>query len=274
MFKLLLYFLLLTIPNNIKGQSDTVHSTLKSTWTRLYNSDQGNRGTNSNDSIDSANLFKVCQLIEKYGYPTKKEFGKAADVAWLVWIHCPTYAQKQATFGIINQAFESKEILKYSYHHYFLAALFQNKFGFAPKRTKPTEENIEARLDLLGMDKSTELDLEKIKLVCSKKLLVHKESEKTFLGKWVMITERYSHMTIGHPFQIYEYEGKYYYTDKHEGYDPKVLLLQGHTKESSIFKFQNNHDDECLRIDSTGKLEMLDKEGEILVEFLIPKQNK
>lgn len=266
----ILFFLILIFwfPSNAQSSFDTDSAALKNAWRRIYKSDQSNRGSDSNDSIDSANLLKACQLIKKYGYPKKKNLGKIANAAWLPWIHVNGYSKKKATLGIINLGYGEGEIKKFAYHRYFLRSLFLNKFGFAPKLAKTNEVNISALLNKIGVDSSTELNLKKISTLCSVPFVVHPENEKQVIGKWIIPKEPLSRGKRGGKVEIYLHQNRYYYRELFKDYEAQELLPCHALEDIFVFNFKNNHDFEKLKITSEAELIMLNKDDEIIVKYL------
>tara|TARA_R110002072_G_scaffold263270_5_gene422126 strand:+ start:3803 stop:4696 length:894 start_codon:yes stop_codon:yes gene_type:complete len=241
---------------------------IKKTWARIFNSDQGNRGSLSKDSIDFSNLEKVCKLIEKYGYPKKEEIGKYSKTPWLVWIHCSDRELKELTFGIINKGLLENEITERDYHRYFLRALFFRKFGMYPKRSRPTLQNINNRLEEIGVTKSVKLDILKIQVLCRSFKAIHKNESKIILGIWIKTVEPYTREKVNIPIELYKYDDEYFYAERHKDFQPMRLVLKREKGDEWVFTFKNNHKDEYLEISNLSTLTMFNKEGEVLIEYL------
>ena len=172
---------LITFTQVMKAQGN---SNLLLAWKHIFNQDQQNRGPNASVSIDSANLISVCKLIDKYGYPTKAEYGKYADAPWLVWIHSRSYKQKELTFKMIQEGHKKEEITDERYLNYFLRSLYHDKFCISPKRLEPSKQNIEKRLLEINPKEYQSFLYDSIKESLASVIKYDDLINKKVIGKW------------------------------------------------------------------------------------------
>lgn len=89
----------------------------------VWDTDQKYRGTRTNDSIDLVNLFNVSFYLNKFGYPTKQEFGELSVIPWHVYAHTANRKLKRVAFPIVWKAYLKREITEKDLRTYLLPSL-------------------------------------------------------------------------------------------------------------------------------------------------------
>jgi len=91
--------------DNIKTKEDA-----KEFLSEVWEIDQRHRGTRTNDSIDLVNLFKVSFYLNRFGFPTAKEFGELSVMPEHVYVHVANRHLKRLAFNIVWEGYKHGEI--------------------------------------------------------------------------------------------------------------------------------------------------------------------
>jgi len=105
---------------------------------KTLDEDQKYRGNETNDSLDYEHLISVSYYFNKFGYPTKKDFGESAKAMWLVWVHNSFKEPDRLSFPLIRKGFIIGEIEQLDLRSYFLRQFY--KFDDERYLTMPIKE--------------------------------------------------------------------------------------------------------------------------------------
>lgn len=106
----------------------------------IYETDQNNRLTDADKSIDYKHLISISYFINAFGYPNRKEFGRCASAPWLIWVHNSYRELNRATFPIILKGFQDQYIDEGDLRTYYLELLYKERFDDERHLTIPLKK--------------------------------------------------------------------------------------------------------------------------------------